>query len=64
MYTAILDDWKIEDNYGSFRLKGTIAGKDRSGRFRDGEVITTSSLVYIDFERMEARTQNSFYKLT
>lgn len=64
MYTAILDDWKIEDNYGSFRIRGTIAGKDNAGRFESGDVIVTSPLAFVDFERMEARTKNSFYKLT
>ena len=62
-HTATLTDWKIENNYGTHRLVGTITGVDRDGRFVDGDVIYTSRLLYVDFDRMEARTKNSFYKL-
>lgn len=64
IYTATLIDWKIEEIHGAFRLRGTIAGIDAAGRFESGDVIFTSPLENIDFARMEARTKNSFYKLS
>jgi hypothetical protein len=63
--TATLIDWKIEDNYGSYRIVGTIAGKDSLGRFASGERIFTSPLVTIDFELGIAKTKfGSVYKLS
>lgn len=61
-YTAKLANWKIQDNYGNYRLVGNIIG-DKAGRFVDGDTIYTSALQSIDFVKMEARTRNSFYKL-
>lgn len=61
-YTAKLANWKIQDNYGHYRLVGDIIG-DKAGRFVDGDTIYTSTLQSIDFVKMEARTRNSFYKL-
>jgi len=63
MYTATLIDWKIENVVDWFCINGTVAGDDAKGRFASGDRIVTSPLVTIDFERMEARTKNSFYKL-
>jgi len=62
--TATLIDWKIEDNYGTHRLVGTIIGKDVRGRFQHGERIFTSPLKSIDFETGIAKTKSgSIYKL-
>jgi hypothetical protein len=62
--TATLLDWKIEDNYGTYRLVGTIIGKDTRGRFQHGERIFTSPVKSIDFETGIAKTMSgSIYKL-
>lgn len=63
MYTATLTAWVLENYYGRHRITGTIVGSDVKGRFTTGDVIHTSPVVTVDFERMEARTRNSFYKL-
>ena len=65
LYTAVLIDWKIEDNYGLHRIVGTIAGDDLKGRFKSGERIFTSPLRIINFDTMIARTKSgSVYKLS
>lgn len=61
-YDATLHDWKIEDNYGVYRLVGTIYG-DKAQRFADADRIFTSSLKSIDFENMVAVTRNTTYRL-
>lgn len=62
--TATLLDWKIEDNYGTYRLVGTIIGKDALGRFQHGERIFTSPVKSIDFETGIAKTMSgSIYEL-
>ena len=63
-YTAMLVDWKIDDNTGLHRLIGTIAGEDVKGRFESGEKIITSRLKQINFDTMIAVTHSgSIYKL-
>jgi hypothetical protein len=62
--TAMLSNWKIEDNYGRHRLVGTIAGEDLKGRFKHGEIVYTSPLKRINFDTMMAVTMSgSIYKL-
>jgi hypothetical protein len=65
LYTAMLVDWKIEDNYGLHRIVGTIAGDDVKGRFKSGERIFTSPIRTINFDTMIAWTKSgSIYKLS
>lgn len=61
-YTGTLTEWKIEDNYGAYRLVGKIYGDIRK-MFDNGDVIYTSTLQSIDFVNMVAKTKNSVYKL-
>lgn len=56
-----LVDWKLNDVGTSYCLLGKLIGK-REG-FREGEVLVTSRIIRIDFEKKLAETKNSFYEL-
>lgn len=57
-----LYDWEI--NTSSSKKRSFLFGKAiNDPRFVDGHRILTSSLLSIDFEKMEAETMNTVYKL-
>ena len=56
-----LYDWCLTDTDGYFHLLGKV-GKD-DFRWAEGEPIVTSGLLRIDFEKMEAETKHTIYKL-
>lgn len=58
--TARLTSWRIEDICGAYVLVGMVFGHPR---LPDGEKIRTSLLKSIDFEKGEAETCNTIYKL-
>lgn len=62
-FGGTLDQWHLsrmcQDNY---QVIGVICG-DPAERFDDGDLVYTSSVRCIDFERGIAVTQNSFYEL-
>lgn len=55
-----LTNWRIEDLGGMYRLRGQIWGRDD---FDEGQIIVTTNLKSIDFEKGIAETKNSIYKL-
>lgn len=54
---ATLKKWKWA---GQRRLTGEVYGHPNFG---DGTVVTTSRLMSVDFEKMQAETLNTIYKL-
>jgi len=59
--TATLTDWSFHLWGDSYCLNGAVSGHPTA---KDGERIRTSRLLRIDFEKGEAETLNTIYKLT
>lgn len=55
-----LKNWTLEDNGGSYRLRGRVYGRSDVSV---GDWIFTTNLKSIDFEKGIAETKNSIYKL-
>lgn len=63
MITGTLQGWSfLTVRPNTYKLVGYIYN-DTKGRFRDGDMVTTSRLKSIDFDKMEAKTVHSLYKL-
>ena len=63
MKENLLSDWRIHQySETEYCLSGVIFN-DSKGRFKDGQHITTSKLLSIDFNNHTAHTENSFYEL-
>lgn len=62
MNKARLEEWAVYFDIftNCYRLKGRIY---TDGRFPDGNMVSTSKLVSIDFENKTARTLNTEYVL-
>lgn len=57
-----LKNWQVESLYRWVYVVGYIYN-DEKGRFKDGTLIRTSPVKYIDFERKIVETLNSTYYL-
>lgn len=57
---ATLDAWRFDETVDFPRLRGVVSGHPS---FEDGELVGTSRLLRIDFEKGIAETKNTIYKL-
>lgn len=64
--TAELRDWIIRHDFNAKMEWHYLTGhiyNDSRGKFIDGQRISTSRLLRIDFEKMTAETENTVYEL-
>ena len=59
-HSSTLAVWQITDLGGFHILTGLVMN---DSRFKDGTFVHTSKLVRVDFEKCEAETLNTIYKL-
>jgi hypothetical protein len=63
--TAELKDWSINQSYfTSYVLYGTVYNHKARPDLEDGSYVRTSQIIRIDFEKKEAETKNTIYKLS
>jgi hypothetical protein len=60
--TATLRDWWFVQSGNHTAIQGRVY-HDRKGRFKDGDTITTSKILRLDFENCMAITRKSTYIL-
>jgi hypothetical protein len=58
---STLTNWEIIKNDGWFQLRGTVLN---DSRWSDGEMVRTSMLEKIDFQKGIAETKNTIYRLS
>lgn len=61
--TADLDQFYLSYTYSTPRLVGRVRNHHTRPDIRDGELIVTSRVLKIDFNKMQAETLNTVYKL-
>lgn len=61
-YIATLTDWKVVPNGSGYIVLGNVNG-DIQKRFRDGELIYTSQVEFLNLKDGWVKTLNSLYKL-
>lgn len=54
-----IENWKIVDDYGYYHLVGKAINHPNLGT----TIVSTSKLLKIDFEKMQAETLNTIYLL-